>query len=841
MRQIFRKICESLLIQYKKNTSSRRFESPSYLIVSAVVAIVCFLFFSKGFCPFPDAKSLRWIFPALLVLEIIQGLYKNQIGLSYRLRAIARLILLLISLIYLSRVSPRFYQTDPIGTLFTGYFSWLFLLDRFALYLSILTSFHCVGTLMSSSFWRGNNLLPTLLSIFVGTAIVYFAVYAALALHLEAFLAAKCILLLALGINVLYESTKLIRKSPELVRKCCNLSVIPFVVYVFFIVAAIDVFLGKIVNPFHRDGDVWLHYLPYYLEVFQKQSWGPGELWYHFYCSKGAILQFLTLYFSGGDIYSLRIFQFLFFLLSCFFLLNQLPKKSQKIIFSVALMLVMQLIKASDTWGFFGKSHEVVFACILVIMGSLAGYGAQKNIKANCFLIIAFSGMIGMLTPPLSVPLFCSLVTLSFLSSSEMMSQKRTLQIAAFFVAIQFIGQIVYNQWTTGLMMETPIRLAWALSNPQKIHDFFDPYLVQYLILGTSSGVGAVSLSNLFSSLGSVFSLLKITDFIKVCGPALLVFILFLTPYYLVSFLKTRIKFSPTVTFLIILISFTSTFGLLTGQATSLGRILSFASLGICLFISSGVLFFLAKISFKKRTGIKLLPAVLVYFMFLHFAIYTDLSFSSKTSDVLRWLSGKTLSWELSKRINPAAMSWMKLKNMLPPSDKILCLSIISGPENVTQGNYVKSEVSHSFGPDWAKMVFGAPEEAQSVLDKYNIQYIAVEKYAFSFGAFPFSKYITSWIMSDEKKDIVYEDDYLLCVKARLTRDIQYKTKNLTKAINAPRYMSEYIMSMQRPEYRPATVKMETLRNVMFQIWTANSGSVPIHLPEELPKDMGWQ
>jgi hypothetical protein len=159
----------------------------------------------------------------------------------------------------------------------------------------------------------------------------------------------------------------------------------------------------------------------------------------------------------------------------------------------------------------------------------------------------------------------------------------------------------------------------------------------------------------------------------------------------------------------------------------------------------------------------------------------------------------------------------------------------------VTQGNYVKSEVSHSFGPDWAKMVFGAPEESQSVLDKYNIQYIAVEKYAFSFGAFPFSKYIASWIMSDEKKDIIYEDEYLLCVKARSTRDIQYKTKNATKAINVPRYMGEYIMGTQRPEYRPATVKMETLRNVMFKIWTANSGSVPIHLPAELPKDMGWQ
>ena len=234
MRQILRRIWEGLLHQYKKITSSRRFESPSYLIISAGVAIVCFLFFSKGFCPFPSAKNLRWIFPALLVLEVIQGLYKNQIGVSYRLRAIARLILLLISLFYLSRVSPRFHQTDPIGTLFTGYFSWLFLLDRFALYLSILTSFHCVGALMSPSFWRGNNLLPTLLSIFVGTAIVYFTVYAALALHLEAFLAAKCILLLALGINVLYESIKLIRKSPELVRKCCNLSVIPFVVYAFF-------------------------------------------------------------------------------------------------------------------------------------------------------------------------------------------------------------------------------------------------------------------------------------------------------------------------------------------------------------------------------------------------------------------------------------------------------------------------------------------------------------------------------------------------------------------------------------------------------------------------------
>ena len=841
MRQIFRKICERLLDKHKKLTSMRRFDSPSYLINSALIAIVCFLFFSKGFCPFSGAKSIRWIFPALFFVELIQGLYINQIRLSYRLRAIARLILLLISLFYLSRVSPRFYQTDPIGTLYNGYFSWIFLIDRFALYLSMLTSFHCVGALMSSSFWRGNNLSPTLLSIFVGTAIVYFTVYAGFALHLEALLVAKCILLFALGINVFYECRKIIRKSPELVHKYCRLSGIPFVIYAFFIVAATDVFIGKIVNPFHRDGDVWLHYLPYYLEVFQSQSWGPGQLWYHFYCSKGAILQFLTLYFTGGDIYSLRIFQYLFFLLSCFFLLNQLTKKSQKIIFSIALMLVMLLIKASDTWGFFGKSHEVVFACILVIMGSLAGLGAPKNIKANCFLIIAFSGMIGTLTPPLSVPLFCSLVTLSFLTSSEIMGLKRTLRIAASFVAIQIIGQIVYNQLTTGLMMETPIRLAWALSNPRKIHDFFDPYLVQYLILGSSRGVGTVSLSNLFSSLGSVFNLLKFTDLIKVCGPALLVFIVLLTPYYFKSFLKSRIKYSTTVIFLIVLISFTSTFGLLAGQATSLGRILSFASLGISLLVSTGLLFFLTKISFNKRSGMKLLPAFLVYFVFVHFAINTDLSFGSKISDVFRWLSGKTPSWELSKRINPAVGSWMKLKNMLPPSEKIFCLTIISGPENVTQGNYVKSEVSHSFGPDWAKMVFGTPEESQSVLDKNNIQYIAVEKYAFTFGAFPFSKYITSWIMSDGKKDIVYEDDYLFCVKTRSTKDIQYKTKNLINTINAPRLMSEYIMSMQRPEYRPASLKMETLRNVMFLIWTANSGSVPIHLPAELPKDMGWQ
>jgi hypothetical protein len=421
------------------------------------------------------------------------------------------------------------------------------------------------------------------------------------------------------------------------------------------------------------------------------------------------------------------------------------------------------------------------------------------------------------------------------------MGLKRTLQIAAFFVAIQFIGQIVYNQCTTGLMMETPIRLAWTLSNPQKIHDFFDPYLVQYLILGSSRGVGTVSLSNLFSSLGLVFTLLKITDFIKVLGPALFVFIVLLTPYYFKSFLKGKIKYSPAVTFLIILITFTSTFGLLAGQATSLGRILSFASLGVSLFASTGILFFFAKTSFYKRSSIKLLSVILFFLSFSQFAINTDLSFASKTSDVFSWLSGKTKSWELSKRINPAANSWMKLKNMIPPSEKIFCLTIISGPENVTQGNYVKSEVSHSFGPDWAKMVFGTLEESQSVLDKYNIQYIAVEKYAFSFGAFPFSNYIAAWMMSDEKKDIVYEDEVLFCIKTRSTKDVNRKTKKLGTVKIAPRLMSEYIMSMQRPECKPASVKMETLRNVMFQIWTANSGGLPIHLPAELPKDMGWQ
>lgn len=841
MTQLFGIIYHWVQNQFVEVISVRRYIARRQLIASAVALSALFLFFSKGFCPIPMAKAFRWIFPVLLVAQLLQNLYKNQIRPPDKLNSIIRLFLLLLSIFYLYKISPRFYQTDPIGALFTGYFSWAFLLDRLALYLSIFISLHCVGILMSSSFWKENKLPPTLLSLFVGTAIAYFTVYAGLALHLKAFLMAKYLFLLALSISVLYEGKNLIKKRPELANKSQWLQNIPIVLYSFFIFAALDVFFGKIINPFHRDGDVWLHYLPYYLEVFNSQSWGPGELWYHFYCSKGAVLQFLTLYFSGGDIYSLRIIQYLFFLLSCFFLLNQLPKRSQKMIFSIAFMVVMLLIKASSVWGLFGKSHEVVFACIIVIMGSLAGLASMKNIKANCCLIISFSVMIGLLTPPLSLPLFCSLVTLSFLTSSELLRLKRTLQISAFFVAVQFMGQIAYNQWTTGLLMETPIRLAWALSNPHKIKEYFDPYLVQYLILGSSKNLGTIALSNFYSSLGTVFDLLKISDLIKLCGSAFFILLLFLAGYAYKALLLRGMKCSPSIRFLYIMILSTSIIGLLTGQTTSLGRILSFASLGISVFASTGLLFGLIKISFNKSSGIKLLPIALVFLAFSQFNINTDSSYASKISDVWNWLSGKTPSWGLALQINPAARSWIKLKNMLKPSDKIFCLSIISGPENVTQGNFVKSEVSHSFGPDWGKMVFGTPEQSQSVLDQYNIKYLAIEKYAFLFGAFPFSEYISSWIMAEGKTDIIYEDDFLFCLKTRTIKDIQIKMRDPAKAKNPPRFINQYIMDMQHPEYNPASAKMETLRNVLFQIWSANNGGVPIHLPAELPKDMGWQ
>jgi hypothetical protein len=474
-------------------------------------------------------------------------------------------------------------------------------------------------------------------------------------------------------------------------------------------------------------------------------------------------------------------------------------------------------------------------------MGGLAGLASMKHIKANCCLIIAFTSIVGLLTPPLSLPLFCALVGMSFFSFSDSTRLRRTLRISAFFVGFQFLCQVAYNQWMTGLMMETPIRLAWALSNPQKIKQYFDPYLVQYLILGSSKGLGGIALSNLYSSLGSIFDLFKTRDMANVLGAPLFAATLVMAVLNYKAYSLKGIKSSPAALFIFIMILFTCAFGLLTGQTKSLGRILSFASLSISLYLSAGLFFTLSKISYNKKTGMRLLPVCLVIILVSQIKINTEVSFASKTSDVLGWLSGKTQTWDLSKGINPAAESWAKLKKIIRLSDKIFCLNIISGPENVTQGRYVKSEVSHSFGPNWGKMVFGTPKDSQSVLDKYNIKYIAVEKCGFMFGAFPFSEYFTSWKMSEQKADIVYEDDFLLCVKTRSINDSQEETENLLKTINSPRSMGQYIMNIQRPEYRSASIKMETLRNVLLQIWTANNAGVPIHIEGELPKDMGWQ
>ena len=746
-----------LLFKYFKINIQQTRENLGFFIF--FVSMILFLFTSVAF---PESlKFAKWFFVPLGVGGILTRL---QIHFSKNILNLIVLISSALAVCSILYLPEQLRMTDPISTLYSENFSILFFSYRIAFISSVLLGIFALGNILCAMLQisRGNNprelsidksakfLLGSSLILFINILLLFYQINFS---RFNTILLITGILLNSIHFcllkNNLFQQTLVLQsfKIEEYLRQV----LIAFAVFMFC-----HLFFAKIINPFHVDGDVWLHYLPYYLKVVDSNSFAPNEMWYHFFSSKGSIWQFFILSISRNDISCIQLFAFLYFGICCLYFANSFIKQKEvKNTWILSLGILFGILGSTTFFGNFNKNHEYMLSMIIVILGSINRL-EQKSINWIHYILIS-SCICCTIFMPLITPFLCAALIFTYILNKSTPAKKGIVFSAALSLIV-FLAHAFYNYKIAGMFFDNPIKTVFKYANQATLSTIVDPFVVFYTAAGTSLNAGQFSIRNFFfkneiTNMGSILfipNLLKIDNVCAMFGPWLLVFICFVISFKIVFYKSTSEEFvqmnlaqnlkkiynSPSyLFFLYSLIALFCLLGVCFGLEMSLNRLATFTILGT-LFALIKVLFWCCNLLTRNPKN-RILFTLLVYLTII-ISVTTNSLYACnhktiRIKKVSSWLNGQIKSYEMSNFI-PSYASWHLVKKYGLDSGEVLSLNVLSGPENVTQNKKIKSEVSYSLG-NWSKLAFGTKEEFLNELSKQNIKYIAYDVNLQLFGA----------------------------------------------------------------------------------------------------------
>ncbi len=843
-----------LIFKYFKITIQQTKENLGFFIF--FVSIILFLFASVAF---PDSlKFAKWFLVPLGIGGILTSVHIHFSKNILNLIVLISSALAVCSILYLPE---QLRITDPITTLYSDDFSILFFSYRIAFISSVLLGIFGLGNILCAvlNLFRENNqqelsidksakfLVGSSLFLFVNILLIFYQINLS---RINAILLISGILL-----NCIYFcSLKNQLFQPTLILQSFRIKVYLTQVFIAFAVFMFcHLFFAKIINPFHVDGDVWLHYLPYYLNVVDSNSFGPNEMWYHFFSSKGSIWQFFVLSITRNDISCIQLFAFLYFGICCLYFANSFIKQQEvKNTWILSLGILFGILGGTTSFGNFNKNHEYMFSMIIVILGSINRL-EQKSINWIHYILIS-SCIFCTIFVPLITPFLCAALIFTYLTSKST-PVKKGIFFSALLSLIVFLAHAFYNFKAAGMFFDNPIKTVLKYANQTALSTFVDPFVVFYTAAGTSLNAGEFSIKNFFfkneiTNMGSILfipNLLKIDNVCAIFGPWFLVFICFVISFKIVFNKWTPEKFvqinlaqnfnklynSPSyLLFLYSLIAIFCLLGVCFGLEMSLNRLATFTILGT-LFVFITILFWCCNLLTENPKN-RILFTLLVYLMIIISvttnSIYACNHNTIRLKKVTSWLNGKIKSYEMSNFI-PSYASWHLVKKYGLDSEEVLSLNVLSGPENVTQNKKIKSEVSYSLG-NWSKLAFGTKKEFLNELSKQNIKYIVYDVNLRLFGAIAFRNDLIEIL---ENNFNVYFFDQNLCIWV-LKADIKQKDKVLvSKALDRLNAM------LQSSTHRIYNKNMLNLYLFVREIYDTHGNQFSSEKIVYPKTQMGWQ
>ncbi len=508
-------------------------------------------------------------------------------------------------------------------------------------------------------------------------------------------------------------------------------------------------------------GDVYTHYLPYYRAVINAGSLAPNDVWYHYYLSKGPALNFLAMLLSDelGTQLITTLFHFVSFVLV--YLLGKSLFQSRLLALLCANITLYAFV-APDHWSIFLKHHELMLCWIMygVYLAYLICSGHVPNKQWTA--VSGLYGAVFALQFPTAAPFMmmffgvCCVISL-FQKSVNIIVGNAWIVLS---MGMSLCLLLLFNQSVTGMALETPTRLFWALTNLSSLSRWISPYLVVYLLEGSSPTNG--TLSSPFSGLLNAerfFELFRIRELPVFAGAKVLlllaglgVFARILLGHAVLIRSSTFTKHARLLVILLCLFSLVAwLFANLIDQPVSVYRMFSFlvpiAVLGTGVFVS-------IMLKAVAASSAKILERYMVAALIVACMLFLPVGIGSRATPMFKFAVGASDAYTalksvpaLANSVNTVGETWtpyLQSRRLIGAEEKILCFNTLGGYFGTSYsfpGAGMLNEVSFSLGPQWHDICFGDSETAIQELKRQGINYFIVDwAHQWLFGAIPYSR-----------------------------------------------------------------------------------------------------
>lgn len=252
-------------------------------------------------------------------------------------------------------------------------------------------------------------------------------------------------------------------------------SILLFLLSCATVLAVLMFVLARVVFIANIDSNVWEHYLHYYQSVLDTGSTRPGEVWHHFYNSKGGGVAFLTNVLS--DVFGVQLASACFLLVAGLVVFDLAMRWCRSRLWAMfAVLLYFTYLIGDLSAGTLFRVHGSILGYMAFVLwgsASLFDTPAERRPPLLATLIVCFF-YLGFYQPIVSAILVGFLAILSVIhrfSRGEYFAGPTLVLGAA--LASGTILDFVVNWALTGLVEITPMRLFWSFADNARVEQVF--------------------------------------------------------------------------------------------------------------------------------------------------------------------------------------------------------------------------------------------------------------------------------------------------------------------------------------------------------------------------------
>lgn len=239
----------------------------------------------------------------------------------------------------------------------------------------------------------------------------------------------------------------------------------------YLLLLVIVSFVWKGLYPASAEGDVWNHYLPYYREVLQTGSVGPGEVWGHYWASKAAGLTHLVGALS--DEFSAQLVSWVLIVMATLIVIELLRSTVRNAAWGLfGGVIFLSGVMADPAIGAFLRHHAAATAFISFLIWAsiqiLAPHSPyRKTVFASALIVMFYTGLYLAQIAPLLIAFIGVLLVTGMVIQRARFAVKPFTGLL-FAVIFGMLVEFVTSYISAGMPSLVTVRLFWPISDQEK-------------------------------------------------------------------------------------------------------------------------------------------------------------------------------------------------------------------------------------------------------------------------------------------------------------------------------------------------------------------------------------